>query len=74
MRQRVILLPALPGKLAPVVRARLTTPVVIHYLEPGMAGAMPAIIMPGSSTDDEMFILLGSKLANHDALINAPAP
>ncbi len=32
------------------------------------------IIMPGASTDDEMFILLGSKLANHDALINAPAP
>jgi hypothetical protein len=31
------------------------------------------IIMPGASTDDEMFILLGAKLANHDALINPPA-
>lgn len=30
------------------------------------------IIMPGASSDDEMFILLGSKLANHDALMNAP--
>jgi predicted CxxxxCH...CXXCH cytochrome family protein len=32
------------------------------------------IIMPGVTTDDEMFILLGSKMANHDALINAPGP
>lgn len=31
------------------------------------------IIMPGASSDDEMFILLGSKLANHDAVLNAPA-
>lgn len=30
------------------------------------------IIMPGASSDDEMFILLGSKLANHDAQLNAP--
>ncbi|MFK7977915.1 MAG: c-type cytochrome [Halioglobus sp.] len=30
------------------------------------------IIMPGASSDDEMFILLGSKLANHDAVLNAP--
>jgi hypothetical protein len=28
------------------------------------------MIMPGASTDDEMFILLGSKLANHDVLIS----
>ncbi len=28
-------------------------------------------ITAGNSSDDEMFILLGSKLANHDALINA---
>jgi len=31
------------------------------------------IIMPGAATDDEMFILLGAKLANHDALFNPPA-
>lgn len=31
------------------------------------------IIMPGASSDDEMFILLGSKLANHDAVLNSPA-
>jgi len=31
------------------------------------------IIMPGASSDDEMFILLGSKLANHDAVLNTPA-
>jgi hypothetical protein len=29
------------------------------------------IIMPGVSSDDEMFILLGSKLPDHEALMNA---
>jgi len=29
-------------------------------------------IQPGVSSDDEMFILLGSKLANHDALLLGP--
>ena len=28
------------------------------------------IIMPGASSDDEMFILIGSKMANYDMLIN----
>lgn len=32
------------------------------------------IIMPGASSDDEMFIPLGSKLANHDALLGMPPP
>lgn len=32
------------------------------------------IIMPGAASDDEMFILLGAKLANHDALLATPAP
>lgn len=31
-------------------------------------------IQPGVSSDDEMFILLGAKVANHDALIHAPGP
>ncbi len=31
------------------------------------------IIMPGGSSDDEMFILIGSKLANYDTVINAPS-
>jgi hypothetical protein len=31
------------------------------------------IIMPGVSSDDEMFILLGSRLKDHDALLGAPA-
>lgn len=31
-------------------------------------------IIGSFSSDDEMFILLGAKLANHDALINAPPP
>jgi hypothetical protein len=30
--------------------------------------------MPGAASDDEMFILLGAKLANHDALLATPAP
>ena len=29
------------------------------------------VIQPGVSSDDEMFILLGSKMANYDALVNA---
>jgi hypothetical protein len=29
-------------------------------------------ITAGTSSDDEMFIMLGTKLANHDALMNAP--
>ena len=31
------------------------------------------IIMPGAATDDEMFILLGAKLSDHDALMGPPA-
>ena len=30
-------------------------------------------ITAGTSSDDEMFIMLGTKLPNHDALINGPA-
>ncbi|GAB5452365.1 MAG: hypothetical protein Hals2KO_26930 [Halioglobus sp.] len=30
------------------------------------------MIQPGASSDDEMFILLGSRVANHDALLHAP--